>query len=511
MIEQKELDTNIYIENNDKKILIGLHARKIPDWIKNKKNVEEIIIESEYIKYIPNFFSELKNLKILTINDCDKLIGFPDKLNSVEILNIEGLNTERTQNEQKITIKDLSEMPNLKELYFKRSRLDKIDKKILRYPKIERLSLSKNGIRTIPEFIADLKHLKYFDISNNPIRNIENVSQLKNLEELNILYTGIDDISMIKNMNKLRKIDISSNNFKKEIPEEFFTTNKKLETLIARGLEVIHSDIDDILKNIYNSNSLKHLDLSYNRLDHLPEPITKIPNLKTLVLSHNFLLDIPKNIGQLSKLEYLELDRNPLKNLSYNIGKMPNVKTLKMNETEFSTLPEDIGKLKNLEVLEINDNYKLKELPNTITNLKNLRVLSLSYTPINRLPENIHNLENLEELDVDSTNIDELPKTIGKLKYLRILDFSGTKINTLPSSFKNLDPNKTEVYASELSDICNGLTGEQIKKGLIVNFEESIYEQYRIGRKEFEYAYKCHQHDHKACEMYDKVCKTKQK
>ncbi len=56
---------------------------------------------------------------------------------------------------------------------------------------------------------------------------------------------------------------------------------------------------------------LRHLDLSANRLDRLPE-VWRLPNLETLDLRDNELAALPSELGSMSTLRTLHIRGNPL-------------------------------------------------------------------------------------------------------------------------------------------------------------------------------------------------------
>merc|ERR1712232_1552532 len=58
--------------------------------------------------------------------------------------------------------------------------------------------------------------------------------------------------------------------------------------------------------------SLEVLDLSRNAIEHLPQSLSSIANLRSLQLSSNALRDLPDNLVALQRLSTLDVARNEL-------------------------------------------------------------------------------------------------------------------------------------------------------------------------------------------------------
>ncbi|TFG22707.1 MAG: hypothetical protein EU529_09665 [Promethearchaeota archaeon] len=89
----------------------------------------------------------------------------------------------------------------------------------------------KNNIRDISEItgLKNLKHLSYIDISNNLIRNIKELSDLENLTHLlisNNKITDIKNIDYIKQMPNLIYLDIRGNDFAAKVNKHDFENLK---------------------------------------------------------------------------------------------------------------------------------------------------------------------------------------------------------------------------------------------------------------------------------------------
>lgn len=178
---------------------------------------------------------------------------------------------------------------------------------------------------------------------------------------------------------------------------------------------------EEELKRITSGNieEVVELDWSDKKLKVFPESITKLKNLKKLILSKNNISEIPASIGELQNLEELYM---------YNSG--------------VKTIHEAIGKLKKLRVWELGANHDLNAFPDAIGELSNLQVLNINYMAI-PLPDSWARLEKLEELSMYScyshaTAPTPFPEVVCRLKNLKRWDFRENSIGELPQSILNI-------------------------------------------------------------------------
>jgi CCR4-NOT transcription complex subunit 6 len=77
-------------------------------------------------------------------------------------------------------------------------------------------------------------------------------------------------------------------------------------------LHLAHNKLDYLPQTISKLKSLKHLDISYNELTELPEEIGMLTNLETLYMFGNKIQTLPWEMGYLYKLKMLGMVGNPL-------------------------------------------------------------------------------------------------------------------------------------------------------------------------------------------------------
>ncbi|XP_058105902.1 disease resistance protein At4g27190-like [Magnolia sinica] len=163
-------------------------------------------------------------------------------------------------------------------------------------------------------------------------------------------------------------------------------------------------------------NSLRVLDLSDTQIKYLPESVSNLENLHTLLLQGCKML---REVPSLAKLKRLRI--------------------LNLSETQIEYLPASVSNLENLHTLLLQGCKMLREVP-SLAKLKRLRILNLSETQIEYLPASVSNLENLHALLLRGCKMlrEQVP-SFAKLKRLRILNLSETQIEYLPASVSNLE------------------------------------------------------------------------
>jgi hypothetical protein len=132
---------------------------------------------------------------------------------------------------------------------------------INKLPNLEKLVLINTGTHNFRFLNSD--SLKILDISKNNIKDadIENLSDLKNLEELYISYNKISNISPLTKLKNLKIIFADHNSI-----DDFTTLErlKKLEKLVVSGNDV---DSDIKLPDLKNVEVVNEIDTTYEDIE----------------------------------------------------------------------------------------------------------------------------------------------------------------------------------------------------------------------------------------------------
>ncbi|KAJ4723820.1 Disease resistance protein [Melia azedarach] len=247
---------------------------------------------------------------------------------------------------------------------------------------------------------SGFSEVRYFRWDGYPGKSFPLHCHSNNLVSLELRDSNIEELwDGIKNLVKLKHINLSDSKQLKEVPDLSKAPN--LEKLILEGCSSLvetHSSIQLLNKlvvmDLRNCESLKGLPPSIHEslktlllsgcinLKRCPE-ISSIEfpsRLVTLDLQKcSSLEQLPRSICELKSLQYFSLsDCSKLQNLPDDLGNLEALKTLKIERTLIREIPESLGQLSSLEELRFKGN-NFKRIPESIINLSNLRLLYLSY------------------------------------------------------------------------------------------------------------------------------------
>lgn len=137
-------------------------------------------------------------------------------------------------------------------------------------------------------------------------------------------------------------------------------------------------------------DQIVHLNLSFNRLQSLPENIGILRRLKYLNCENNEIDNIPESIGKIRPLREMNLNKNKLIRLPGSIGNCSRLEKLYLNDNCIEMIPKSIGECICLEYVSLRNN-RLIELPLSIAKLeKQIKQIDVSYNPnLSTIPEKV--------------------------------------------------------------------------------------------------------------------------
>ncbi|KFB50466.1 AGAP007060-PA-like protein [Anopheles sinensis] len=280
--------------------------------------------------------------------------------------------------------------------------------------KLISIELQNNKIADIGESsFQGLAKLDKLQLSFNRLGSLPRklFAGLRRLNKLYLAHNGIIELPdrLFEDLSELTVLDLSYNDIKK------LTGNTFVDLPQLNTLELQHNRITTVEDNTFSMPNLTHLDLSNNRLKHLPKKLIRhTVALLELVLSNNSVDHLDRDLFEnVCYLETLKLDHNKLRSLD-------------------GALFRTLGKL---EYLYLENNNLRQIVPGTFDNLKKLRELNLMNNGLTSIDGGLFlNLRFVTYLRLDRNKIRNVTKgSLGGLVRLKQLNLDQNKIKTIDS------------------------------------------------------------------------------
>lgn len=310
---------------------------------------------------VPNLILDISGNELVTLPNelthLNKMIYLNAQRNKLESL------PEQMDQLQSIRIIDLTDN-NIKSLGG-----------VAQLKQLEELWLCSNSLRTLPEELENLSNLRSLDMSFNDLTDIPQV--LFKLPKLTILFLHGNYLSRVQNLQEILT-KLPALGFK-----SWITTSRKV--LMARLSVSIIPPYGTLLNfsesNLTDINGINQLHVLTG---DIYTPVRLLHNL-TLKLSSNQLTELPKELFMLRSLWHLNISNNRLLGLQSWIEYLTNLSSLDLSWNQLTSLPENIGRLQKLNALFLNNN-RLTSLPSSIANLQNLEQLDIRHNPFDQIP-----------------------------------------------------------------------------------------------------------------------------
>ncbi|KAG5884664.1 hypothetical protein JTB14_033203 [Gonioctena quinquepunctata] len=369
--------------------------------------------------------------------------------------------------------------------------LDLSDNNLLTLPpeisqlkQLQELVLDQNLLSVLPATLWDLKFLKILRVASNrlalPPDKVVDMRTLvltepegksddsKGLTTLNLRANKLKGHIILGNYGCLIQLDVSENNIENldltavEQLQVLQCSRNSLTTLTLHGKRLTSIIAgNNRLKNLtltHPPTGLRHLDISYNDLETLPDWLSGCKELRSLFASNNSILSLPDHLfcNEMPFLHTLQLAYNQLQYLPFFERNIP-IQELFLQNNSLSSLPENFFKfVPNIRVLNLSNN-RLCDLPkpdevsqieklfltaNCLNDkslgrlasfLRNLRTLHAAYNNFTTLPENCASFwTELEELVVSGNKLLRLPEDIDRMKHLSVLRVHSNLLQSIP-------------------------------------------------------------------------------
>ncbi|GKX29396.1 hypothetical protein SH1V18_18760 [Vallitalea longa] len=277
--------------------------------------------------------SKLKELGILTLNNCDLSnvdINPIMQLNKLKILSLTNCNiddlsafehaafsTELISLELSFNyIKDISPLKNLiamREIFFIADQIEDISA-LENMDRLYQVSFHANNVREI-DSLKNKTVLAYLNLEDNDIEDISPIESSVKLINANLAGNRIKNIAPLKNMKEMTYVELSDNEI------EDITLLKDLVSLDCIGL--MNNKITDI------------------------SPLADISNLTEIIIDNNDIEDI-SSLERLNNLSYLSIENNNISDISA-LANLTNLKKLYILGNDIT----DLSPIKGLDLEKI--------------------------------------------------------------------------------------------------------------------------------------------------------------
>uniref|UniRef100_A0A8C5TIE9 Uncharacterized protein n=1 Tax=Malurus cyaneus samueli TaxID=2593467 RepID=A0A8C5TIE9_9PASS len=159
---------------------------------------------------------------------------------------------------------------------------------------------------------------------------------------------------------------------------------------------------------VLSNSMLESLDLDRNKLRNVTG-ISKLCNLKKLILSKNEIVDFPREIQSLVCLERLELNQNQIRIIPEGVfSRLPRLKFLRLNNNRLCALPRDLAACQgSLQYLNISNNL-FQTFPQPVLQLARLQELHVITAMLAERKSNLaHFIDNLEGSEEPKLYVDQ--------------------------------------------------------------------------------------------------------
>ncbi len=188
-------------------------------------------------------------------------------------------------------------------------------------PSLDTLILAPWGLTTLPPEIALLEGVEYLFLQHNQLTSIDTQ-----------LIAGLGIKSLMLTGNPLQTVPASL--FEIDSLQDLYLDSTQITTLPLPSLNLEH---------------LEMLNLSGNPQLTLPEGLlSRLPNLKSLILDGYAHTEMPPEVLQMSKLKQLSLDHSKIKVLPDAIAAMTGLGQLSLEHAQLTTLPKSLTSISNL-------------------------------------------------------------------------------------------------------------------------------------------------------------------
>uniref|UniRef100_A0A0D3BSL4 Leucine-rich repeat-containing N-terminal plant-type domain-containing protein n=2 Tax=Brassica oleracea var. oleracea TaxID=109376 RepID=A0A0D3BSL4_BRAOL len=425
---------------------------------------------------LPSKFGNLNRLEVLILSSNGLLGEVPSSISNLSQLSILKLSKNKLigsfpliSNLTKLSVLSLSQ--NL--------FTGTIPSSIFTMPSLFYLNVNDNHL-TGPHEVPDSStssSLEFLNLGKNQFEGkiLEPISKLINLKRLDLSFLNISypiDLRLLSSLKSLLDLYLSGNSLLATSLSADSDIPPNLETLVMSYCDL--NEFPNVLKTL---NNLRSLSISSNRIKgKVPEWLWTLPNLSTVLLGNNYFNGFQGTRKVLvdSSVQMLDIQSNhfegeiPLPPLSLNafyarnntfIGNIPlsfcNRTSLIVLDLSYNNFTGPIPQcLNDFKVVKLRKNNLEGSLPDRFNVGTSLRVIDVGYNQLTgKLPRSLLNCSFLKFLSVDHNSIeDTFPFWLKALPNLQVFKLRSNKFYGPISSPDQGPLAFPELHIFEISD-----------------------------------------------------------
>ncbi|XP_075743220.1 G-protein coupled receptor rickets [Rhipicephalus microplus] len=328
-----------------------------------------------------------------------------------------------------------ADFPGLKELHLEHNGLEWLpDDTFKGAGGITFLSLEGNDFTKIPwDALRALPALETLHLNRNHLTEVVPAVEPSFHRKLRKVWLDSNQLSRvpvqcIHSLPGLEALGLGENLIR-ELKAHAFGNASRLEVLILRKNHI--SDIDP--RAFHGLRSLQAIDLSHNKLTHLPIALSSLTMLKELIISDNQIRFLTEDSFRSNGgLTLLELANNPLESFDKKtFSRLPYLKRLMVKEARALEHFPDLNGTHSLEQIRLS-RARLSSVPNDLCRaVPKLKILYLMSNHLTQVP-NLTGCSELLILDLTYNRIKSLDESpFLSLKKLRDLNLGNNLIRRI--------------------------------------------------------------------------------